>query len=122
MKTKLAGNTSDAETIEALRAKCAQLSASLEQAEAEGREGTRKTTMALEDCADLLTCYIRWHRALFQAIEHYTETEPHNIEPLDMMPRGTVAQLAGIGAHLAEQAYGEAFDYTRQAEEMRGAA
>lgn len=111
-----------AETIEALTAKCALLSASLKQAEAEAREGIRKAGGELDDCAGMLDCYASWHLALFRAIERYSDDPRHRGEVLDVGTRHNIAQLASIGAYLADQAYSEAHGYNQKAKAIRGAA
>lgn len=108
----------DAETIEALTAKCALLAASLRQAEAGTSNATKRAVDIATDCAALLDYHASWHFALFQAIEHYTDAGNLNMEPLGMGERRTVAQLANIGGYLSDQAYGTAADFTRRTEEV----
>lgn len=105
----------DAETIAALEAKCLLLAASLKQAEGQAAKTVSRLEDATTDCASLFDCYASWHFALFQAIEHYTDAGKLNMEPLGIGERSTVAQLAGIGAYLADHAYSVAADFMREA-------
>lgn len=104
-------HSTDAETIAALAAKCALLATSLKQAEAEGHKASQTIAGKLEDCAVLLECHASWNLALFQAIELYTATEPMSTDALTCGPRQTVAQLAGIGIYLADNAWSTAVSY-----------
>ena len=111
-----ASKPTDADTIAALTAQCAQLAASLKQTETEADEAVAGACGERDDCAGQMKCYADWHLALFQAIAHYTDDGKYGNAPLDAGQRLTVAQLAGLGVYLADHAHSSASGFLVQAE------
>ncbi|MDD2742702.1 MAG: hypothetical protein PHV02_10530 [Rhodocyclaceae bacterium] len=114
--------------VEGLKAKCALLSASLNQADkeidklrhtvtdSEVLATTKKAIAALDDCAGAATCYHQWDFAIFEAIGKMAG-HPDDIEKaLPVQDRITISRLAEIARYLLDEAATSAEAFREQAE------